>query len=173
MGLFDLFKNSRKKEYLLEWQKTIITGDVSELITTEKQLKEFTQQQAENDLRIIHDCTRLLEETLNPDVFFMRLDLLIEKAQHLCKLEKYISFSGASPVDALNEITNNYQQVINRFLIRYFSDTFDKAENMKTEKGKKGKYQKFYTSLKQYYEYMDETNIDYIETKYSAYVLNN
>lgn len=162
-------KQQKKKDYLLQWQKTVLKDNVNDLIMTEQQLREATIQQAENDLRIIADCKKLIETTNKPDVFFMRLNLLIEKSAHLCALEKFISFSGASPTEAYNEIKNDYHKAINQFLVRYFSDTFDKAEVMKTEKGKIGKYQKFYDSLQEYYCYMNEENIDYIETKYIAY----
>ena len=129
----------------------------------------MTVKQAQNDLRIINDCTKIVESTLKPDVFFMRLNLLVEKSKHLANLEPYFSFSGVSPTDAYNEVLNNYQEAVRLFLIRYFTDTFDKAEAMKTEKGRIGKYQKFYDSLQEYYFYMNEENIDYVETKYKAY----
>ena len=129
----------------------------------------MTVQQAENDLRIIKDCTKLVENTLKPDVFFSRLNLLVEKSKHLCDFEPYMTFSGASPTAAYSEVINNYQEAIRLFLIRYLSDTFDKAEALKTEKSKIGKYQKFYDSLQEYYCYMNEDNINYIETKYKAY----
>lgn len=171
MGFFDLLKKkaTEKRDYLLQWQKTVLADDVNKLIMTEQQLREATLQQAQNDLRIINDCKRLIETTLKPDVFFMRLNLLVEKAAHLCELEKYISFSSVSPATAYTEVKNEYNQAVKQFLIRYFSDTFDKAEKMKTAKGKIGKYQKFYDSLQEYYCYMNEENIDYIETKFKAY----
>ena len=171
MGFFDLLKKkaTERRDYLLQWQKTVLADDTNKLIMTEQQLKEATLQQAQNDLRIINDCKKLIETTLNPDVFFMRLNLLDEKVVHLCELEKYISFSSVSSTTAYIEVKNEYNQAIKQFLIRYFSDTFDKAEKMKTEKGKIGKYQKFYDSLQEYYCYMNEENIDYIETKFKAY----
>lgn len=169
MGLFDLLKSNNKKEYLLKWQKLILMDSPDQLILTEQQLKEMTEQQAKNDLRIMDDCCKLVEETIKPDVFFMRLNLLVEKSMRLCAFEQYIAFKGAYPSQAYNEIKTKYQEAIKQFLIRYFSDTFDKAEGMKTEKGKIGKYQKFYDSLQEYYKYMNDENIDYIETKYKAY----
>ena len=171
MGFFDLLKKkaTERRDYLLQWQKTVLADDTNKLIMTEQQLKEATLQQAQNDLRIINDCKKLIETTLKPDVFFMRLNLLVEKVVHLCELEKYISFSSVSSTTAYIEVKNEYNQAIKQFLIRYFSDTFDKAEKMKTEKGKIGKYQKFYDSLQEYYCYMNEENIDYIETKFKAY----
>lgn len=170
MGFFDsLLMSNEKKERLLRWQKLILTDCPDRLIMTEQQLRETTIQQAQNDLRIMNDCYRLVEKTLDPDVFFMRLQLLLEKSIRLCSFEQFISFSGANPSEAYNEIKTKYQEAINQFLIRYFSDIFDKAEKMKTEKGRMGKYQKFYDSLQPYYKYMNDENIDYIETKYKAY----
>lgn len=167
MGFWDIVKSVvfAKKEYLLEWQRLLLPGS-HKLSMNEQQLKAATIQCAENDLRIIDDCARLIEQTTNPEVFFMRLNLLIEKLNRLMQFEKYIKFSGSSPTAAYNEACQNYQMAIYHFLIRYYSETFDKACAMKTEKGRIGKYQKFYDSLQKYYRYMSAENTHYIETKY-------
>ncbi len=171
MGLLNFLmgKINAKNERLLQWQNAIMTDSPDRLIMTEEQLRSATIQQAENDLRIINDSAKLVEKTTKPNVFFSRLNLLIEKAKHLASLEKYISFSGTSPAMAYNEALRNYNESVQLFLIRYFSETFDKAEAMKTDKGRIGKYQKFYDSLQEYYCYMTKDHIDYIETKYKAY----
>ena len=51
---------------------------------TKKQLKQATEQQAENDLRIINDSRTILETTVNPDTFFLRLEL-VTYSHRLCK----------------------------------------------------------------------------------------
>ena len=171
MGLFDvLFGGSSKKQRLLEWQNIVMAQKSDRLVMSEQQLRQASVQQAQNDLRIMNDCKNLVSTTVKPDVFFGRLNLMVEKGEHLQKLEKYISFSGASPTAALNEIKQSYQEAVKQFLVRYFSDTFDKAEAMKTEKGKQNKYIKFYESLQEYYCYMNASNREYVETKYRAYV---
>ena len=162
-------KKRQKEAFLLEWQNVVIPENGNRLIVTEEQLKATTQQIAENDLRIMNDCKKLITDTLNPNVFFNRLNLLVEKAKHLAILERYITFSGASPSAAYHEITESYQEAIQQFLFRYFSDTFDKAEIMKTQKGRLAKYQRFYDSLQEYYPYMNAENIEFIETKHRAY----
>lgn len=170
MGLLSSLLGGNKKQRLLEWQNIVMAQHSNRLVMTEQQLQQASIQQAQNDLRIMNDCRNLVSTTVKPDVFFGRLHLMLEKAEHLQQLEKYISFSGASPTAALNEIRQNYQEAIKQFLVRYFSDTFDKAEAMKTEKGKQNKYIKFYESLQEYYCYIDEANKEYVETKYRAYV---
>lgn len=180
MGFFDFLKKKvpekeqEKKAELLRWQTFVMTDCTNELILTEQELKILTIQQAENDLRIMKDSAEIVEKTIKPDVLFSRLNLMVEKADHLCELEKYFALAGASikemsPSEMRDDIMQKYQEAIKDFLVRYFSDTFDKAEAMKTEKGKAGKYQKFYDSLQEYYCYMNNQNIDYIETKYRAY----
>ena len=179
MGLFAFIKKKieanaeaerQRKERLLQWQRLVAPDSKDALIMTEQQLTAITKQQAANDLRIMNDCAKLVESTLKPDVFFMRLQLLWEKAEHLCVLGQYITFSGASPTAAFDEIRQNHQLAIRQFLERYFSATFDKAEAMKTEKGRIGKYQKFYDSLQEYYYVMDEKNKNYIERKYKDHI---
>lgn len=171
MGLFDvLFGGSSKKQRLLEWQNIVMAQKSDRLVMSEQQLRQVSVQQAQNDLRIMNDCKNLVSTTVKPDVFFGRLNLMVEKGEYLQQLEQYISFSGASPTAALNEIKQNYQEAVKQFLVRYFSNTFDKAEAMKTEKGKQNKYIKFYESLQEYYCYMNASNREYVETKYRAYV---
>ena len=44
------------------------------VMTGKKQLKQATEQQASNDLRIIQDCIRIISEnSKNPDIFFSRI----------------------------------------------------------------------------------------------------
>ena len=152
-----------------------ITNKKSKKNTASKQsqrlsdMKKAANMQAENDLRIMHDCNRIIGETVNPEVFFMRLNLLKEKATDLKQLEPYIDFSGASPSAAYEEIVSKEQEAIHLFLVRYFTSVFDKAETLKTDRGKFNQYQKFYDNMQEYYPLMNSDNIDYVETKYKAY----
>lgn len=52
------------------------------------------------------------------------------------------------------------QEEIRTFLNRYFDDAKKKADKMKTDKGKLGKYEKFYQNLQPYYESMNSENIE-------------
>jgi hypothetical protein len=168
MGLFDLF-NGRKKADLLALQKIVLANSPDKLIMSEKQLKNMAYQMAENSLRIVQDCSRLLQATVKPEVFFERLQLMILHSSNLAILENHVPFGGSSPTVAFNTLMAEKQDCINQFLVRYFTSVFEKAEGLKTEKGKLNQYQKFYDSLKPYFVEMDANNMDYIETKYRAY----
>ena len=167
MGLFDLFRSNN--DDLLELQKLVVENAPDKLIMSGKQLKVMANQRAANSLRIAQDCCQILQTTTSPDVFFDRFHLFAWHCSELALLEKYVSFSGASPTEAFSVLMSEKQECIRQFLVRYFGKVFDKAESLKTEKGKLNQYQKFYDSLKPYFSEMDADNIDYIETKHRAY----
>lgn len=158
--------NQQDIEHLLQWQKVIVTDSPEHLIMTEQQLQDATEQQVNNDIRIIQDSIKLLSETVNPDVFFSRLDLLKSTANHLQQLEPYIDFN-VSPSQAFNEIVEDEQESIHQFVIRYYNSVKSYADTLKTDKGKANQYQKFYDTLMNYKDIMNEENIDYIEYKYN------
>ena len=166
MGLFDIF--GRKTE-LLVLQKMVLDNSPDRLILSKNKLFELARMKAENSLRIAQDCSKILQNTVKPDVFFERLQLLIFHTSTLTLLERYVPFNGTSPTVAFHILIDEKQECIRQFLIRYFCTVLDKVDNLKTDKGKLNQYQKFYDSLLPYYNEMDADNIDYIETKYRAY----
>ena len=168
MGLFNVFRNS-KKDRMLVWQNFVMTvSNPDKLVASEKQLRSISQRIIENDLRIINDCRDIISSTTNPDTFFSRMDLLEEKAKELAFLEEFMAFRGPSPKAALNQIHEQYQLSISMFLKRYYGDTVVKSESLKTMKGKQARYQKFYDSLQKYYHRMSQENIQYIEKSFAT-----
>ncbi len=155
----------KKREHLLEWQRIVTHDSGNQLFMTESQLREISNQQASNDLRIVNDCTRILSETVKPDVFFSRLDVLKQASRRLMELEPYIKFTGVSPTVAYNELNKQEQTIIYQFIGRYFTSVYDKAESMKTERGKKNQYEKFFDSLQPYFDRMDQHNKNYVVYK--------
>jgi hypothetical protein len=164
------FGKTKKKEYLLNWQKIVMTDSPDKLVMTEEQLKHTSEQQAENDLRIFNDCLNILKTTTKPDTFFSRLDLAKKTITHLVKLEPYVKFSGIMPTEAVRVLEKDEQQVIYDFIARYFGEIFDKAEKLKTDAGKKKRYQSFYDSLTPYFDKMNEHNRNYVQYKYNSAV---
>lgn len=167
--MFKIFKKKEDKEYLLEWQNTVMTDKNDKLYMTKNQLLPITQGQAQGDMEMIDDCVKFVNETKNPETFFSRLELLENTSIHLVSLEKYINFTGTTPSQALQEFYEQKQIAIKQFLIRYFISVSDKADKLKTERGKHNQFQKFYDSLVPYFDIMNDENKEYIETKYNLY----
>lgn len=160
MGLF-----GKNKKELLKWQKQVVVDSPDRLIMTEKQLKTISQNLASRDLEIIQDCLRILSSTVEPDTYFMRLKLLEEKCNHLVTLEEYVDFQGASPSSAQKEIENDRQTSIDNFIERFYIKTCEKADSLKTEKGKLNQYTKFKEALKPYYAELSKENRKFIEER--------
>lgn len=161
MGLF----NFRKKQQLLNLQKIVVKNSPDRLVFSEAKLMETARLMADNDLKIINDCVRLVNTTVNPDVFFKRLDLLIQHAQHLTLFEPYISFLGSSPTNSLNNIIEKQNASIWDFLNRYYDDVYSKISIAKSEKTKIKHFHKFYNSLTPYYHRIQNNHIQFIESK--------
>lgn len=151
-----------KRKWLLEWQKAIIENSPNKLLLDEIQLRNISAEQVNNDLRIMQDCANIVNSTRNPEIYFARFHLLQETALHLTKFEKYIPFSGASPTETLLDINLTKQKSIHSFLIRYFDMVCQKANKLKTQKGKSNQYKKFYESLTPYFFEMNDNNRRFI-----------
>lgn len=112
------------------------------------------------DLEILNDCAKLIENTVVPEVFFSRYDLYMEKLSILscAESEKIITVTGESLSQKYKEMNteNKRIEVVNNFIDRMRSDAYDKAQKLKTEKGKKARFEKFYSTLSEYENQMPE-----------------
>lgn len=143
MGFFDLFKR----------QKPI------DLIALQR------------DLEILNDCAQLIENTVNPETFFSRYDLYMQKlavsaeaqASHRVKVQ------GDNLVQKYERMNTDKQKVetINAFIDRMWADTRQKADKLKTEKGKENRFNKFVESLSVYNERMPAQCIEHYNTLFS------
>ena len=160
MGLLDFLKNAG----LLELQKRLAPNSPNKLVFSEKQLRQMANQQAKNSLRIIKDSSAILQNTTNPDVFFSRLDLCVRHIENLNFLKPWIKLKGVSPEILLRETNKQKYDITLNFLKRYYQTISEKAEGMKTPKGRDNQYKKFYETLKPYQSEMNQACLDYIES---------
>lgn len=114
--------------------------------------------QADNLDRIIRDCLYLIENTADPDVFFMRYDLLIDTLKKSGNLADASHYAGI-----IKHKTKD-------FIIRTYNDALIKADALKTDRGKTNQFIKKYDALSKYYDRMDPENIAFAEEKYSSKV---
>lgn len=117
------------------------------------------------DLEILNDCAELIESTVNPEVFFARYDLYMEKLSILSDAQsvRLVKVKGDDLVAKYKEMNTEEKRIstINEFIDRFWKSTCIKADNLKTEKGKNNRYQKFLDSLSEYNEKMPRECIEY------------
>lgn len=167
-SLFSGIKDLANKSALLEWQNMILEDESTKLIMSRDQLEDCTIEQAQNDMRIFDDCATLINSTVKPDVFFSRLELAECKLEHLVTLEPYMQqikciTLESSMSDLMNKFQEEKDSYTTDFLYRYYASVKEKADGLKTEKGKQNQFQKFYESLEPYFESISDLNMEYIE----------
>lgn len=125
----------------------------------------------QRDLEIANDCAQLIESTVNPETFFSRYDLYMEKLAVLAEAQAShrIKVQGDNLVQKYKRMNTNEQRVetINAFIDRMWADTCQKAEKLKTEKGKENRFNKFLEALSSYSERMPAQCIDHYNTLFS------
>lgn len=164
-------KRLARNAELLEWQNSICEDKSEQLFMSAIQLEEATVQAVSNDIRIFDDCSSILNKTSNPSVFFPRLTLAEETLNHLCSLEPYMNkvkqiTMNETPSALQRQFLDNKERYVCDFIYKYYWTVKDKAETLKTEKGKQNQYQKFYDSLQPYFSQISEQNMKYIEAMY-------
>ena len=110
----------KKKKRLLEWQNTLLDKPCSKLITTEMDLIIITEAIIKNYFKITEDSLDLLTTTINPDIFFKRLDLFYKELEFISRIAPYVTSQKISP-DFLTLAYNKKQSLIFNFLKGYFS----------------------------------------------------
>lgn len=130
--------------------------------------KKYNLDSLNRDMEILNDCARIMENTVNPEVFFNRFELYLDKLNVLAEAESsgYIDVRGDSFVKAQKKFasSNGIIKIINNFIDRMWSNTIAKAENLKTEKGKRGRYDHFCETLKLYENRMPQPCIQHYKS---------
>ncbi|MDU7706238.1 MAG: hypothetical protein E7J94_03075 [Clostridium sp.] len=123
------------------------------------------------DLQILNDCAKLIENTVIPEVFFSRYDLYMEKLSILSDAQRagLVKVTGDNLCKKYKEMNTEEKRVeaIIDFIDRMWIDTCQKADKLKTEKGKQNRYSKFYDTLAQYENHMPEQCIKYYRSRNS------
>lgn len=164
---------NRNAEFL-EWQNVLLSEPQNKLIMNKSQLVESTIQQVSIHIKRFDDCSKIINETVKPDVFFSRLEIAEESLRLLKRLEPFFIYVDKIKTEVqiselLEKFKREKQSYIESFLVRSTNETMIKALGMKTEKGKKNQYKKLYDSLLPYFNMMNSDNIKYIESEIKSY----
>lgn len=124
-------------------------------IPLNERVKQMYVQQAQNDLRIIKESAFIVERTLDPSVFFSRMDLMFERLEHLVSIEHHLSLTGESPSVVYQKTKDSYSENVKEFIEKYFDDSFSKATGLKTRAGKENRIKKSFETLMQHKDTMD------------------
>lgn len=125
-----------------------------------KKLEEEAKFLAPQYLRHVNESIDLINTTKNPETFFFRYDILIERLEQLTAFEGLIDFTGEAPSIALKRVVSEKPLIINAFLDRYYEDVLLKASNLKTSPARQRRVENFVLSMEPYLDQLDEENIN-------------
>lgn len=171
MGLFNVIFKSQdnNRTYYLEWQELITGTKSTKLYMSKAELLSSSEFNAENCLRILNDSFRIIAQTNAPDVFFSRCNLIEENLDYAIKLQKYVSFN-IQPSVLQEQYNQEIDSITSDFINRYAEFTRTKAVKLKTTSGKLNNCQKYYDSLKPYFDKLSLHNINLTKSNYEAMI---
>lgn len=163
MGLFDFFKKQKSVSYA-EYEERG-KRELAEKIRTHA---SFQSQQS---LKIVNDCVELVNTTVNPDVFFMRYNLMLEHLEKLAGLECTGIFDNSPelPSVAFLRVEAQFTDATNDFLQRSFKKAKSHAETLKTDSGKTNAIQRYFENMEKYIINMSSESLSYFDNMKESY----
>lgn len=160
-----------KKQRLLKLQNLMMPGH-NHLLMSESQLLNQAAQICSQRLKILNDSASIVNSTTNVDTFFSRYDLLYEEANYLVPFEPFVAFRGSTPTQLIEQFDAKYDSAIMDLINRCYEATRNKAEAMKTEKGRVNQFVKLFLSLAEYELEMNEETLLYIQSLKESMIAN-
>lgn len=114
-------------------------------------------------MKILIESRDIVNRTTDPEVFFSRYDTVKEMAGNLASISKYVKFKGTKPAEVLRMATDQEQAAVRDLIVRCFQKATMNAEKVKTEKGKRGQFEKFQASLEPYFFRMSGENAQLVQ----------
>ncbi|MEG0900209.1 MAG: hypothetical protein RSF40_10940 [Oscillospiraceae bacterium] len=98
-------------------------------------------------LYTLNESANLVNTTVNPQVFWQRLNFVLDILLELQKYEKYNMFIGNPPSEDFNKTIDKLEYAVNDFLDRATENEFQKISVLKTEKAKNDRAEKFVIAI--------------------------
>ena len=126
---------------LLRWQRIVIPSAPDKLVATTKQLNEASKMYTEGNIRVLNDSLNLISHTENPEVYFKRVNMVLECYNNLADIEEFFT-TGVKPVESLLAFEDKLPSLTQEFIKRYWQKTLNDAGKLKTTKAREKRLQK-------------------------------
>ncbi len=166
MGLFGFGKKSVPKDSAAV---TLVYGHAMPSDVKRDVFIQGAKMVVSDRARIIADCVKLVNSTVEPRVFFERYRALLSNCADMVTLEEYFPFTEPLPSKQLATIEGKKADTIDDFIDRYYEATVLKMLKLKTEKAKAAKIEDFYLTLTFYSGDMEVENVVKFNEIYSRF----
>lgn len=169
------FKNATKnKKANTPKRETLSERERREKQKIAEDIRKQAKEQSDQLLKIIKDSAELVNTTVNPEVFFMRYNLMLEHLKTLTGFECTGIYDNSPelPSEAFLRIEAQFEEQTNIFLNRSFEKAKEHSETLKTETGKKNAIKRYFDNMEKYKDHMSGESIEFFE-RMKAESLNN
>jgi carboxypeptidase C (cathepsin A) len=162
-------KRTNSREYDLAMREIREKQELADRMKTQAKL------QSQQLLKIANDCAELVNTTVNPEVFFMRYNLMLENLEKLVGLECTGIFENSAelPSVAFSRIEAQFTAATNDFLERSFEKAKEHAETLKTESGKTNAIKRYFDNMEKYIINMSSESLEHFDKMKETYLKGN
>lgn len=131
---------------------------------------DFTEETIYNEIRIVQETAYLIDTSKNIDTVIGRIQFIPEHIMYLKQLEKMKLYTASPSADEYyNEYILLKDKKIQQGIVRCYKEVLDKASELKTEKGRINRINKYFEKIEKYKPMLSpimQTYIDnFIETR--------
>ncbi|MCR4889332.1 MAG: NINE protein [Ruminococcus sp.] len=121
--------------------------------------KTEAEQLAPSYLKIVEECTKIVNSTKDHRTFFMRYDMLICYLVELQKMKCYVKFTGKDISVFLNEVLSTRDEQIKLFINRRYETAKRNIEYSQNKKVKFQQYNFYNSAIKEIECELSESNL--------------
>lgn len=135
--------------------------------TPEEAIAEIDRMNAKIFMDEFQDSLNIMQKTTNPETFFSRYDLAMERLDNMLELQqkgiKFTSDLSSLKAQALSQETT--ADTVNVLIDNAYIKQLQKLSTLKTERGRTNSNQRWYASFEPYFDKMPVRSRSYLDLK--------
>lgn len=136
-------------------------------VTPEETIAEIDRMNAKIFMDEFQDSLNIMQKTTNPETFFSRYDLAMERLDNMVELQqkgiKFTSDLSSLKAQALSQETT--ADTVNAMINNAYIKQLQKLSSLKTERGRTNSNQRWYASFEPYFDKMPVRSRSYLDLK--------
>lgn len=151
-------KKAAEEEQQRAWLEQLTMEEAVEPIT-----KYFSPNEVSlphmNSIKIIEDSGNICSITIKPDIYFSRYDLILFHIDRLERMSNIPAKIKMGLIETKLNVTRYKDNLDSKFIKRFWDATLKQSFELKTEKARNNRYNKFYNTMQLYDNKLSESNI--------------
>lgn len=141
--------------------------EIVDRVTPEETIAEIDRMNAKIFMDEFQDSLSIMQKTTNPETFFSRYDLAMERLDNMVELQqKGIKFtSDLSSLKSQSLSQETTADTVNVLIDNAYIKQLQKLSTLKTERGRTNSNQRWYASFEPYFEKMPVRSRSYLDLK--------